>query len=249
MLRMKISRTVVVMASALVMAGCYPPQVQYTSTKLVQERRHSLEINLLNLLPPQERDLPTAKNEARWLSDTAYKAAAGISRINGSHFPGWAGNALVNTRLQDRGLCWHYQHDMYRELRRRKLSHFRIGCCVRDQTRRSEHNCVYVAAKKGRWPDVWVLDAWMWNGRLKVNAGVELDPKRWKDLPDICHTLSQFYIEGHRFPIEHWFMLRGADGSYDYCTADSVIISSQFFRMNKNIEKGRRDHPGSLTNY
>ena len=231
------------------MVGCYPPQVQYANTKLVQERRQMLSVNLLKLLPEWERNLPAAKAEARWLADTAYKAAAGISRVNGSHFPGWAGNTLVNSRIQDRGLCWHYQHDMYRELRRRKLSYFRIGCCVRDKSFRTEHNCVYVAAKGGSWPNVWVLDAWMWNGRLKVNDGTELNQKRWRDLPEVCRTLSHFYNEGHRYPVEHWFVLRGDDGKYDYCTADTVVLSPQFFRMNKNIEKGRREHPGSLTNY
>ena len=82
-------------AAALLLAACYPPQVQYPYTALVTTRRVELKDNLLALLPPEEQGSASAQAEATWLADTAYKAAAGIARINKSHFPGWAGNALV----------------------------------------------------------------------------------------------------------------------------------------------------------
>ena len=246
---MQTRRVIAALAVGLALAGCYPPQMQYPYTKLVQSRRVTLCENLLELLPEAQRKDPAAREEARWLADTAYKAAAGISRINGSHFPGWAGNTLVNSRLQDRGLCWHYQHDMYRELRRRKLSFFRIGCCVRDKAEASEHNCIYIAAAQAEWPHAWVLDAWMFNGRLKVNKGVELDSDRWKDLPGVCDMLRKFYHEGHDWPVEHWYILRGADGKYCFYNSDEGAISSQARRMYRNMQKGYREHPGSLTNY
>ena len=129
----------------------------------------------LALLPEGQRALPAAQQEARWLADTAYKAAAGISRVNDSSFPGWAGNFFININMQNRGLCWHYQHDMYRELRRRPLHFFRIGCCVRDHACLTEHNCVYLTPVDNEWPKVMVLDAWLWNGRLTVSRGWELD--------------------------------------------------------------------------
>ena len=134
----------------LLLAGCYPPPPQYPFTPQLTERRSTLNQNLLELLPPEQRQLPAAVEEARWLADTSYKAAAAIARINNSNFPGWAGNALINAYIQDRGLCWHYQHDMYRELRRRPLTYFRIGCCVRDFSELTEHNCVYIAAANGQ---------------------------------------------------------------------------------------------------
>ena len=126
------------------MSACCPPPITYPDSPLVVERRNTLCENLIKLLPAEQQAIPAAQEEARWLADTAYKAGAGISRVNDSNFPGWAGNYLVNARLQDRGLCWHYQHDMYRELRRRPLQFFRVGCCVRDQGKGSEHNCVYI---------------------------------------------------------------------------------------------------------
>ena len=212
-------------------------------------RRSTLCENLLQLLPEEQRREKEARKEAQWLADTAYKAAAGISRVNASHFPGWAGNALINSRLQDRGLCWHYQHDMYRELRRRELSYFRVGCCVRDKANRTEHNCVYVAAKNGAWPNAWVLDAWMWNGRLKVSYGPKMDQERWEDLPGVATMLADYYAEGHHQPIEHWLVMRGTDGKYGFASSRPVANSPQLRRMKENIQKGYREHPGSPTNY
>lgn len=243
------SRAILSLAVCVLMLGCYPPQVQYATTKMVAQRRDTLCENLLQLLPPKQRRSREAQREARWLADTAYKAAAGISRVNASHFPGWAGNALINARVQDRGLCWHYQHDMYRELRRRELSYFRIGCCVRDRAGRTEHNCVYVAAAGGKWPQVWVLDAWMWNGRLKVSYGPKMDQRRWTDLPSVCSMLASYYKEGHRSPMEHWLVMRGTDGAYDIYNMPKVKNSPQYRRMLQNVQRGYREHPGSPTNY
>ena len=236
-------------SAALLMSGCYPPPPQYPYTPLVTERRSSLHEQLLQLLPEYERKLPAAQAEARWLADTAYKAAAAIARVNDSNFPGWAGNALVNAYLQDRGLCWHYQHDMYRELRRRKLSYFRIGCCVRDHTELTEHNCVYIAAAGEFWPQAMVLDAWMWNGRLKVDPATELDQDDWKDLPEICDMLAGTYYEGHTYPTEHWFSVRCDDGRSLISSSNPARSSAQYSRMYHNIQKGRQEHPNSPASY
>lgn len=247
-MRMVLS-TIYLLLAVLAVTGCYPPPVQYATTALVIERRDVLRKNLLQLLPEHQRALPEARDEARWLADTAYKAAAGISRVNASHFPGWAGNVFVNTRMQDRGLCWHYQHDMFRELRRRPLRFFRLGCCVRDLGYRTEHNCLYIAASGGAWPDVWMLDAWMWNGRLKVDYGRELNLRRWVDKPDITRRLTYGYREGHNLPVEHWLFVRGISGDYAYYRSFVAEGSPQHRRMSENIRKGYREHPGSPTNY
>jgi hypothetical protein len=235
--------------AALGMTACYPPQVQYPYTALVTERRMQLKENLLAMLSPEQRAEKAAVDEATWLADTAYKAAAGIARFNDSNFPGWAGNALINARIQDRGLCWHYQHDMYRELRRRPLKYFRIGCCVRDCGKASEHNCVYLARKDAAWPHAWVLDAWMWNGRLKVDDARLLDSGRWEDLPNICRVQSIYYQEGHYWPMEHWSVLRGPEGNYEGYWLPEMRRSSQYRRMYNNVQKGKLEHPGRLTNY
>ncbi len=246
---MKPSLLQFLLVGALLLPNCCPPPVTYPDTVLVTKRRASLEENLLALLPEKQRGEAGAKEEARWLSDTAYKAAAGISRVNGSHFPGWFGNALINAHIQDRGLCWHYQHDMFRELRRRELHYFRIGCCVRDRDRVTEHNCVYVAAAEGEWPDAWVLDAWMWNGRLKVDLARELDLDDWKDLPEVCMRLSAVYTEQHPYPVEHWYMVRCPNGRYAEFWDSYARRSTQYRRMYESVKRGEKEHPEKPTNY
>ncbi len=243
------ARQLLCLVMILMVVGCYPAQVQYPYCAAVVEKRRTLKDELLLLLPESQRTLPDAAEEAVWLADTAYKAAAGISRINGSWFPGWAGNALVNARLQDRGLCWHYQHDMYRELRRRPLKYFRLGCCVRDGGFPTEHNCLYIAAAGSPWPECWVLDAWMWNGRLKVDKATDLNLRRWNDRPAVCEIQSTCYPEGHTWPIEHWSVLRSTDGSYQGYWMEETRRSSQYQRMYDNIMEGMKEHPGSPTNY
>lgn len=246
---MTVCRMISFLVVGVLLVGCYPPPATYPAKKFVTNRRIELCDNLLRLLPDEQRGKKAARREATWLADTAYKAAAGISRVNGSHFPGWAGNWLINMRVQDRGLCWHYQHDMYRELRRRHLHYFRIGCCVRDRTKRTEHNCVYIAAAGGEWPKVWVLDAWMWNGRLKVNYGAKLDQDDWEDLPEVTEQLMRVYPEEHRWPIEHWYYVRKPNGKYTVFYDPEIIDTPQTARMFGNIERGRKAHPGKLTNY
>ena len=246
--------------AAVGLSACSPPSITYPDSPVVVERRNALCENLLKLLPAEQQELAEAREEARWLADISYKAAAGISRVNDSNFPGWAGNYLVNSRLQDRGLCWHYQHDMYRELRRRSLKFFRIGCCMRDQGKGSEHNCVYISPKQAAWPNAWVLDPWIWNGRLQVSDARTLDRKDWADAPGYTVMLSQFYTEGHNYPVEHWLKIRakrkwyelslfGMPANYIESWSPEAEGAPQLESMMKNVERGRKKHPGSLINY
>lgn len=253
-------RTLAVLMAAIGLSSCSPPSIEYPNSQLVTERRNKLCENLLKLLPPEQQKLSAAQEEARWLADTSYKAAAGIARVNDSNFPGWAGNYLVNSRLQDRGLCWHYQHDMYRELRRRPLKYFKLGCCVRDQGKGSEHNCLYITGQNTGWPAAWVLDAWIWNGRLQVHDARELDLDDWEDTPAYATMLNDFYTEGHTYPVEHWLKIRdkrkwyelsifGMPAKYIESWTPEAQDAPQLESMMKNVKKGKKTHPGSLINY
>ena len=247
-------------AAALSLSSCYPPQIAYVDTPMVVERRATLQENLLNMLPQDVRDLPEAQQEAQWISDTAYKASAAIARHNDSNFPGWAGNYLVNSRLQDRGLCWHYQHDMYRELRRRPLKYFDLGCCGRDIGTRKEHNCIYVTPKHTGWPHAWVLDAWPWNGRLQVFNAWDLNPDQWKTRDNITRYLAEVYTEGHQYPMEHWLTIQdkrkwyelsifGLSSNYTDSWWPEAWFTPQYRSMMSNIIKGAQEHPDSPINY
>lgn len=257
----KLRYATLMVIAAVPLSNCYPPPRDYPDTALVTERRATLLENLLLMLPKEQRIQPAAQQEAQWIADTAYKAAAAISRLNDSNFPGWAGNYLVNAGLQDRGLCWHYQHDMYRELRRRPLTYFAIGCCGRDIGTRREHNCVYVSPKVVGWPLAWVLDAWPWNGRLQTFNAWDLDGNQWQDRPDITERLYQYYHEGHELPMEHWLhivakrtwyekMLLGIKpAAYMDSRWPEAWFSQQHRNMLHNIIQGQETHPDSATDY
>ncbi|HIX18978.1 MAG TPA: hypothetical protein H9862_00065 [Candidatus Akkermansia intestinigallinarum] len=227
-----------------------PPSEQSLESDESVARREALEAALPALLPPEERELDAARTEARRLADTAFRASAGISRLNGVCLSGWAGNILINTGLYSRGLCWHYQHDLFRELRRLKLSFYRLGCCVRDKGKYNEHNCVYIAAADTPWPRAVVLDAWAHNGRLSFEPDARtLDEERWQDQPELCSLLGGSFPEEHGYPCEYWFSVRGRDGVQVSSTDEKAVGSRQYELMQKNIKRGRREHPGKLTNY
>lgn len=240
--------------SLLFCGGCqYAPPVGYADSAPIVARRQELCAKLVAMLPPERQTLPEARQEARWLADTAYKAAAGIATLNGPCLPGWLNNRLVNSsfNFQERGLCWHYQQDMYRELRRRPLRYFRIGCCVRDQGEGSEHNCVYLCPAGEEWPHAIILDAWKSNGRLRVMEEKDFADDDWEDAVGITHFLSAVYEEGHQYPVEHWAQVKSGKGWRDYVPSwtQEGRSSRQGRLMQKNMDEGVRARHGKLTNY
>ncbi len=231
----------------------YAPPPGYAESAPLVQKRTSLSDQLLVMLPDEERREGAAVQEAHWLADTAYKASAAIARLYDPCLPGWFNNRLVNSRfnLQERGLCWHYAHDMYRELRRRKLTYFRIGCCVRDQGRGSEHNCVFLAAREGIWPQGIILDPWRYNGRLKLIAGEEIVEDEWKEDTLSTSALSSIYTECHPYPIEHWARVKSGRKWNDYVPSwlPEGSSSRQGMLMQYNMYKGLRERNGKLVNY
>ncbi len=231
----------------------YAPPVGYAESVPVVQRRTSLHAYLLTLLPEEARGERAAQQEARWLADTSYKASAAIARLYEPCLPGWLNNRLVNSRfnLQERGLCWHYANDMYRELRRRKLSYFRVGCCVRDQGRGSEHNCVFLAAREGQWPQAIILDPWRYNGRLKLMGEEDIIEDEWQEDRRSTYAMSMIYPECHPYPIEHWARVKSGRKWNDYVPSWSPegTSSRQGMLMQYNMYRGLKERGGKLTNY
>ncbi len=235
--------------SLLGLSSCCPPPLDYDCSAEIIEKRDKLYICIMDLLPEEERQLPAAQEEAKWLSDTAQLAAAAIARLNDSCFPNWSGNILINMNWQDRGLCWHYQQDMHRELRRRKLHYFKLGTCVRDKKTIREHNCNYIAARQGEWPQAIMLDAWIGNGELSITPAWKLNLKRWEDSPRMTIFLNSVMPEEHLLDMETWVQVKTPDGEYAAFWMNDARRSEQYARMYQNILKGRKEHPGKLTSY
>ena len=236
----------------LLLASCQnAPQPGYVEQPYVVKKRQRLQQKLLDLLPEEQRRYSTARNEAIWLADTAYKASAAIARYNDPIFVNWLNNRMVNTRknVRHRGLCWHYQHDLYRELRRRPLTHFRLGCCVKEQGRSGEHHVVYIAPKNAPRTKVILLDAWWYAGRLRVDD--ERDADGWLDDPRSAENLNRIYPEGHKRPIEHWSMVRTGTRYADYIYSDlpEARKTTQWQYMQEQIKQGMKRRGGKPYDY
>ncbi|MBQ2380545.1 MAG: hypothetical protein II295_09175 [Akkermansia sp.] len=245
----------IALATAVLFPSCQrAPMPHYAQTEQIVQRRSILAGQLENLLPAEQRALPAAQEEARWLADTAYKASVSIARLNKPLlWPAWMNNRLVNApfNIRERGLCWHYQHDLYRELRRRKLQYFALGCCVRDKGEGSEHNCVYVTARNGSWPQAVTLDPWRKNGRLVAYTQQELADENWEPSPHTADTLALIYPECHTYPVEHWAMVKTGKKWNDY--APTWLDSGRYTRQGKimynNMYNALKTRGGKLTDY
>lgn len=230
--------------------GCQrAPLPSYVERPKAIQQRNELKQQLLNLLPEQQRK--SAAAEAAWLADTAYKSAGAIARYNKPVFVNWLNNRLVNTRnhVRHRGLCWHYQHDLYRELRRRPLKYFRLGCCANDVGRAGEHHVVYLTGKHVRWPHVILLDAWWSNGRLQVDF--TCDPDEWIDDAGTARKLAAVYPEGHQKPLEHWAMIRRSTRYRDYVYSHTPEAKNtpQWLYMQEQMKQGLQQRKGKVVDY
>lgn len=238
----------------LVSVSCVSaPTAAYHDTRAAIEERDYLFARFMEKLPPSQRSLPAAQQEARWLADTAQKGAAAVGRVNRPLLPAWLNNRLVNSRhnLRERGLCWQYQHDLYRELRRRPLRYFRLGCCVMDEGEGSEHHCVYITAKGKRYPDAVVIDAWWNSGRLKIWLKSTLERRECKDEPSATYFLNRTYPEGHQYPIEHWAKVKCGTGmrDYTYSNLPEGKATRQGQLMYRNMAEGLKRRNGKPTDY
>ena len=248
----------IIIAVLLACTACQQtaPPIGYAESAPMLALRAQLTQDLLLLLPPATRQLPQAQTEAKRLADTAYKAAAAIGRINTpKRWPAWRNNDLVNSygpNSLERGLCWHYQHDLYRELRRFPLTYFRIGCCVRDKgSTDHEHNGVYISARNTPWPHAIVLDAWKKAGRLLTIYPSDFLGNGWSDRPETTEWLAGIYPVGHTYPIEHWASVR-SDTHWNIHYASFSAkgkASAQGRRMYANMQQGLKERNGNPINY
>lgn len=240
---------------ALLCTACkmHAPDFSYYDEPQVQEQRKDTFDQLINLLPPEQRAIPAAREEAAWLVEHGFKAGISIARVNDPIGMGWQNNRAVNSpdHIRERGLCWQYQADMYRELRRRHLEYFALGCCWRDGGTADEHNSLYIRAAAGRWPDAILMDPWSRSGRLNIMNRKDIAIEKWQDLPAVRSYLAGIYKENHSFPIEHWERVQSDTDNRRYVSVFTAEgrNSRQGKIMRANMERGLKARNGRLTDY
>ena len=229
------------------------PSFDYYDEPQVQQQRKDTYTQLMELLPPAQRNLPAAQEEAAWLVEHGFKAAISIARFNNPLGLGWQNNRNINNpkHIRERGLCWHYQADMFRELRRRHLEYFYLGCCRRDDATSSEHNSVYLRAASGHWPDAILMDPWGNSGRLTILNRRDILIEKWHDVPDDRRNLAIVYTENHRYPLEHWERVQSDENVEHYVSifTPEGRNSRQGKLMFANMKRGLQQRNGRLTDY
>lgn len=187
---------------------CTPPDEDFVQKPYVQRQMSGLANDFLTLLPPEKAALPAAREEAKWLADTAVVQSAAIARENRIVLFGWLNNILVNSNVRDRGLCWQVQQDLYRDMRRRSVKYFRVGLTIRDRGTGREHSCVYVNAAGGGLQDSIVLDAWKNCGHLVVLKQKDREGRKWEE--DWREPfVSKAFPEGHSYGMDHHLVWPG----------------------------------------
>ena len=229
------------------------PSWSYYDEPQVQQQRKDTFKQLIELLPPEQRNIPAAREEADWLVEHGFKAAISIARYNDPIGLGWQNNRNINTpqHIRERGLCWHYQADMFRELRRRHLDYFYIGFCRRDDKTSADHNCIYIRAAAGQWPDAVLMDPWCGSGRLNVMNRRDIEIEEWHDSPEMRQRLEHVYRENHRYPMEHWECVQSDEDVEHYVSifTPEGRNSRQGKLMFANMKRGLQQRNGRLTDY
>lgn len=231
-----------------------PPEGWADSPKGLEQREIFFH-RLVHMQPEAARTNRDLQDEAHWLADTTYKAGAAIGRYNNPKLASWLHNLLVNSRhnLAERGLCWHWQHDLYRELRRRPLRYYRLGCCVLNKGTGSEHHCVYISPRANRFSEKEsiVFDAWWNSGKIKVWHPDVLVERECQEEPDMALYLDRAYPEGHTLPLEHWARVKSDTGYKQYLNSYDAdgAASRQGKLMQQRMTEGMRRRNGKPIDY
>ena len=174
-----------VLCLGLVLAGCQSPPQSPTRTGASRAAGtpaipaasgaevERLTLDLMALAPVVGREEASAL--ARAAVDGATDLACGYRVVR----PAWLHNTFVNFGLKRRGLCYHWQEDLYSRLEAVERRELVLRLVVARQGTWREHNAVLVHARDQEPTDGLVLDAWRHGGRLHW-APFKADKYPWR---------------------------------------------------------------------
>lgn len=141
------------------------------------QKAQRLSADLQQLSPKISAD------EAQKLATTAIEESAKMSRdFKPLCFP-WMNNALVNTGLRKRGLCYQWRDDLFPHLHRLGLKTMDLHLASSRRATMLEHNGIVVTAKGQPFAEGIILDPWRRGGRLWWGTLKQDRLHPWKPLP------------------------------------------------------------------
>ena len=185
---LKLKHAFILLFSVVLLTGC--GSIHYNNvhmgknntpvaTKLSAEQKQSiskLKTALVNLGPN------TSEPEATLIAHDAVVYSMVLANQYQLATPPLYHNYLVNTKRRPRGLCYHWQRDLIKHLKKRKnLKTFDLKEGVQAVGQYwSEHNAMIVTAKGQPFETGIVLDGWRDSGKLFWSA-VKTDKKyKWQ---------------------------------------------------------------------
>ncbi|WP_320034301.1 hypothetical protein [Halarcobacter sp.] len=75
-------------------------------------------------------------------------------------------NLLINLKIKDRGLCYHYANDLLKYLNTKKYKSFKLIKIVSSPGEYFEHTSLAVTTHRNKFDESIVLDAWRDSGEL-----------------------------------------------------------------------------------
>jgi hypothetical protein len=105
-------------------------------------------------------------DEADRLAEAAFAETARLTREYRAVRPASLHNILVNARLRERGLCYHWAKDLLAEFDRLEVPSLRVIQVVAREGTRREHSALVVVAEDQALNKGILLDAWRHSGRL-----------------------------------------------------------------------------------
>jgi hypothetical protein len=140
------------------------------------QRVEDLSKELANLEPDSDG------REARLVAKTAIRYSAHLAQEYHLVRPPLLHNLLVNLKLKDRGLCYHWAEDLLQRLEELELKNYRLHWAVAyGGSLLREHNSVVITANGDAFEQGMVLDPWRHSGKL-FWAPVTKDRYPWKEL-------------------------------------------------------------------
>ncbi len=122
------------------------------------------------------------EEEAATLARVAVEESMQLAREYRAAGPPWFHNMMVNSKIKERGLCFHWANDLFARLQPLGLRSLDLHLAVARRATSREHNAVVVTASGQPFESGLVLDAWRRSGVL-FSGPVVGDKYPWEPLP------------------------------------------------------------------
>lgn len=123
--------------------------------------------------------LGTTEGEAQTLEIEAYRKTSSLKSNYGSNLPPVLHNTFVNLGIKQRGLCWHYAHDLYDHLAPLTKNLDAIIVVAHLGSWAKEHSALVLTCHGCSIDKGVVLDAWRNNKKL-IYLRVKEDRYPWR---------------------------------------------------------------------